>query len=66
MEINTEEDYIKAIPSWCSLETMQDHHSIMLCWGITNGRVANGGEDYCKTCEFHKANQNDRQQRKEA
>lgn len=30
----TEDDYEKAIPACCTLKTVEEHRSIMYCWGL--------------------------------
>lgn len=43
------------IPDWCEMPPAEHHDGMGGCWGISHGMVAERGEPYCESCEFHKA-----------
>ncbi len=55
IRFETEKDYQKLIPPWCFYDTVEQHKNhLMLCWGITSGRVKPDDDSHCKGCEFYK------------
>ncbi len=42
------------IPTWCGMPTA-DHRAANGCWGISSGAQPAQGEDYCRVCELHTA-----------
>lgn len=46
-----------AIPIWCQMP-MEEHLCFGGCWGISSGRVAEEGHEYCKDCEYNEDNLN--------
>jgi len=34
-----DQEYKDAIPKCCGMKTIDEHKTMMLCWGITSGRV---------------------------
>ncbi len=42
--------YMSRVPSCCSLQTMEEHLRIMLCWGIVVGRIKT--EKDCEGCDL--------------
>jgi hypothetical protein len=49
----TQEQYEAAIPSCCSLETLEEHMGIMLCWGLAASLRAGKPMD-CGGCYLRK------------
>lgn len=41
------------IPRWCKMHPLAHFDSMGGCWGITDGKVQEQGEEYCKNCEYH-------------
>jgi hypothetical protein len=46
----TEEQYVAAIPAHCSHQGMEEHASMMLCWGLA-GAVREGRAMDCSGCD---------------
>jgi len=48
----TRELYAACIPSCCVYRTIDEHESIMLCWGLV-ASVEQGKKMNCSTCDFN-------------
>ena len=51
----TEEQYKSAIPTCCSMQTLQEHMDIMLCWGLAASIRAGKPMD-CTGCDLRNPN----------
>jgi hypothetical protein len=51
----TEELYEKSIPQECSMQTMELHNSMMLCWGLM-ASIRKGQRQDCSGCDENKTN----------
>ena len=47
---------LEQIPKWCHMPHSAHFDNLGGCWGISYGQVAESGESYCLTCEYHENN----------
>ena len=47
----SEADYLAAIPACCSMQTIEEHVEIMLCWGLS-AAVSRNEPMNCGDCEM--------------
>ena len=44
---------LEMVPAWCGMPTKDHQDGLGGCWGISQGKVASDGEEWCKGCEFY-------------
>ena len=44
---------LEMIPTWCRMSQSSHQDGLGGCWGISQGMVAEQGEEWCKPCDLY-------------